>query len=206
MGTTNGICIALLVAIKQLIPDHEIGSSTLNVTANYLPLIYMTLVVLLTSLSFFRIGVLVFTCAAFEFAWVYLRYFRFNPTEAVYGDLSDTFAYSTMFPPPVRPAASIVANVAFVMFRPLLMAVQPSDNQQQQQQQQDQPQQNGDVKSTFKHLQPSSKASSMDTERRRQRALKLLDERIQSAATANNNNKSEIEHAVSTSSGTDSAV
>lgn len=165
IGTTNGICCALLIAIKQLIPDHEIGAASLNTTANYLPMIYILICVALTILTVFPIGVLIFTLAAAQAAWLYLRYLR--PTNGTYGDLSDSFAYTTLFPNFIRPPISVVSNIAFLLFKPIITVSQQT------------PEPSKDASSAS---QPTT-ASTIDTERRRQRALKVLDERIQASST-----------------------
>lgn len=180
VGTTNGICVALLIAIKQLIPEHEIGSASIKVTANYLPLIYITVTIVMTFVSFFSSGVLVFTLSAFQSSWMYLRYFQFNSTDNVYGDLSDTFAYPTLFPQPIRKPVSIFANIVFTVLKPILLAAQGPRNVNGDG--------NGNVNGAADEndLQPSSNASTMDTERRTQRALKVLDERIQASISTGN--------------------
>lgn len=173
IGTTNGICAALLVAIKQLIPEHEIGVSSINVPANFLPLIYILIVLILTIASFFSIGTLFLTCFAFQLSWLYLRYFRFS--SGSYGDVSDTFAYQTLFPNPLRPAVSILANLGYLVFKPVLNIAHRSG--------QTQPRMETPDDNT------SPKTSTMETERRRQRALKVLDERLQAASDENEQNQ-----------------
>lgn len=114
----------------------------------------------------FPIGVLIFSLTAAQAAWLYLRYLRY--ANGTYGDLSDTFAYSTLFPTSIRYPVSIVSNIAFLLFKPLIVAAQSS------------PESSKDNSSA---QQPST-ASAIDTERRRQRALKVLDERMQAASVS----------------------
>lgn len=163
IGTTNGLCAALLVAVKQLIPEHEIGFNGMNITANYLPLVYITVVTILTLAGLAPVGELVFTLSAFHFSWLYLRFYQRK--NGARGDQSETFGFATMFPEPLRTIVAIFAGFGFVMFRPLLtlgqgVQVEPEPVQEA----------------------PTSKASSIDAERRRQRALKALDERMNSTA------------------------
>lgn len=175
IGTTNGICAALLVAIKQLIPEHEIGASSVKISANFLPLVYLLIVVILTLVSFFSIGTMFFTFFAFQISWLYLRYFRFSSEN--YGDLSETFAYQTLFPSPIRPTVSIIANISYFVFKPILTIAQKSDQSQPQ--------------TETPENDSSPKTSTMETERRRQRALKVLDERLQAAVDENEQNDPE---------------
>lgn len=160
IGTTNGICSALLIAIKQLIPDHKIGTVHVGTTANYLPLIYLAICFALTVLTILPIGAFIFTLTAVQASWLYLRYFRYS--NGTHGDFSDAFAYSTLFPTPIRPVISVISNIAFHSFKPLLMSVQQTPPESMNE----------------TSAQPS-KASAFETERRRQRALKVLDERLQ---------------------------
>lgn len=173
IGTTNGICVALLIAVKQLIPEHEIGFSGMNISANYLPLVYITLITILTFAGRIPIGELVFTISAFQFSWLYLRYYQRK--NVVRGDQSESFGYATMFPEPLRRVVAIFANFGFVMFRPVLMAGQGSQ-----------------VEPESAQEAPMSKASSIDAERRRQRALRALDERMNSAAKTEDTGESPV--------------
>lgn len=164
MGTTNGVCAALLVAVKQLIPEHEIGVNGMNMSANYLPLAYVAATTILALIGMVTVGDLTFTLAAFQAAWLYLRYFQRRNGQR--GDLSDAFLYSSMFPEPLRTVVAIFANFGYILFKPVLMAgLSPQPEAEPVQQM------------------PVSKANSIEAERRRQRALKALDERMN--ATAN---------------------
>lgn len=78
------------------------------------------------------------------------------------GDPSEAFSYASMFPEPLRTVVAIFANFTFVLFKPIITAVlgvKPENEQPQQQA-------------------PVSKAATVDAERRRQRALRALDERM----------------------------
>lgn len=157
------------MAVKQLIPEHEIGVNGVNISVNYLPLVYVTAIMLLSVAGQVSAGELVLTLSAFQFSWLYLRYYQSK--NGARGDLSEAFAYATMFPEPLRRVVAVVANIGFIIFRPVLMAglsVQPESEPVQ------------DV--------PISKASSVDAERRRQRALKALDERMNSTAPSTEEN------------------
>lgn len=166
VATSNAMCVALLVAVKQLIPDHEIGLYSLKLPASVLPLCYLTLMFLLTLVRLISLAHFSFTLAAFQSSWVYLRYFQRR--NGVRGDLSETFSYASLFPEPLRTIVAIFANFAFMLFKPLLAAGLTANNDAQQN-----PQQQA----------PVSKAASIDAERRRQRALRALDERLNATTT-----------------------
>lgn len=188
IATTNGISLALLVAIKQLIADHQIGLTAVPITTNFLPLIYISIVAACAAFSIVSFGVIVFSLFALHLSWMYLRFFRFNtntspatPPSTEYGDLSDAFAYVTLFPEVVRPPIAIVANVLFLVFKPLVMVVQNFASNANSG-----ANSNAATGKDSHHLQSSSTASTMDIERRRLRALKVLDDRMQTYNTSIN--------------------
>lgn len=200
MATSNGLCMALLIAIKQLIPDHVIGSTspTVNISANYLPLLYLCLILVLTILSIFPVGVFIFSISSLQLSWVYLRYFQYHPSDASLGDSSESFAFSTFFPLLLRPVIDILANFSFMAFKPCLIFLQSSSAALLQSSNhnpdsfQQQPPQHGlqhhlhmsmPMQDAAHSHQLPTKTSAMDTERRRQRALKVLDERMQASTT-----------------------
>lgn len=151
------------MAVKQLIPEHEIGTGSFKLAANYLPLVYISVVTVFTLLRLISLGDLAFTLAAFQTSWLFLRYFQTR--NGVRGDMSESFSYSSLFPEPLRTFVAIFSNLTFVMFKPILLAGQTSRPDIE-------PSQTAAV----------SKAASIEAERRRQRALKALDERMNATA------------------------
>lgn len=152
--------------MKQLIPEHEIGFNGVTMKANYLPVLYVLLVTIATIARFSTVGVLVFTICAFQNSWLYLRFLQTR--NGVRGDLSETFAFATLFPDPIRRVVAIISNISFIVFRPLLMAGMST----------------AATESEPEPIVSASKGTSMDAERRRQRALKALDERLSASAKA----------------------
>lgn len=167
------MCAALLVAVKQLIPEHEIGINGMNMSANYLPLTYVGVTAAFTVVGLISVGDLTFTLAAFQFAWLYLRYFQRRNGQ--HGDLSEAFTYSSMFPEPLRTVVAIFANFGFMLFKPVLLAGQSAEPESDPGQQM-----------------PVSKANSVDAERRRQRALQALDERMKSTANEEDDGENQV--------------
>eukprot|EP00835_Amoeboradix_gromovi_P000438 NODE_15_length_42055_cov_0.634117.p16 type:complete len:257 gc:universal NODE_15_length_42055_cov_0.634117:4875-4105(-) len=100
----QGLCIAYLVAFKQLIPEHMIRIGNVNIirfkhTAGVYLLVHSAFCIFLMSFSCFLTGVV-----GFLTAWVYLRYFKVYVLGRTYikGDRSATFALSTFFPAQIR--------------------------------------------------------------------------------------------------------
>lgn len=186
----------MLVAIKQLIPDHEVGFAPVVVRATHLPLLHLTLTIVLVLSGLLPVGILPFTAAALHVAWLYLRYLRPSTTIGTTpGDTSETFAYRTLYPSalhgPIRTMASLLHAVCI---RPLLRNVDitPTD----------------EILPNGKHMpmQPAPKASAMDTERRRQRALKVLDERLNAVAAEKKPDEGKTIDGVTVGGDNDSAV
>ena len=100
----QGICIAYLVAFKQLIPEHMIKLGNVNIirfkhTAGVYLIIHSAFCIFVLSFTSF---LNVFT--GFLTAWVYLRYFKVYVLGRTYikGDRSATFSLSTFFPSQIR--------------------------------------------------------------------------------------------------------
>lgn len=163
VGTLSGVNVALLIAIKQLIPDHEIGIARVTVKTTFLPLAYLASVGVLTLCRIMSLGAFLYAALCFQIAWVYLRFYRRAETER--GDASDGFAYATLFPSPVRPVVEVISNTAFAVFKPVLLASQTATSQ----------------KPELMQSVTGDRGTSVEAERRRQRALKALDERLNSA-------------------------
>lgn len=98
-------------------------------------------------------------------SWVYLRFFQ--KREHGRGDLSETFAFQTFFPKPVASIVGVASAIIFVAFRPVLMSMQGSSGKGV----------SSGAPSSERPL-PQGSADPVDAERRRQRALRALDERI----------------------------
>jgi membrane associated rhomboid family serine protease len=113
-GGTSGMVTALLVALKQLLPDYELfsaitsspssSSSLSSSTASVLGQIrvkHLPFIVISSSLviaMFQKPSFLPFVMFGFLYAWVYLRYYQRNSGSAVVGDLNDSFAFVTFYP------------------------------------------------------------------------------------------------------------
>uniref|UniRef100_A0A6B2LAH8 Peptidase S54 rhomboid domain-containing protein n=1 Tax=Arcella intermedia TaxID=1963864 RepID=A0A6B2LAH8_9EUKA len=94
--------LALLVGLKQLWPDKELKLVTLSLRAKYLPFTFLVASILISYISFGH-GNGSFELALFGIvsSWIYLRYFHYR--DGVKGDDTPQFNFSTLFPEPVQP-------------------------------------------------------------------------------------------------------
>lgn len=169
IATTSGINLALLVALKQQIAEHEVGVGSVRLRVNYAPLTYAVVLFVLACVGQLGFGALLLALLSGHAAWAFLRYWRRNPMTGEHGDPSDAFAFATFFPDPIRPFVAVVANVLHLVCTPVLNcllsigATSPSGN---------------GVKQELVNSIVQDRTSAIDAERRRQRALKSLDERM----------------------------
>ncbi|MEW5300231.1 MAG: hypothetical protein WDW38_003064 [Sanguina aurantia] len=113
----HGILAALLVAIKQVMPDHELKLlGPLKITVKYVPLLCITLASLLL-VYLQQLSQLPFLLLGSYNAWVYLRFFQQQPDTQLYGDPSDDFRFSGFFPPLLAPLIDGVGAVCGTVTR-----------------------------------------------------------------------------------------
>lgn len=135
--------------------------------SSYFPMSYLTVLLILTLLKLSPFGVLFFTGCALHIAWLYLRVFKISE-DGTYGDESDSFAYVTLFPHALRPIIGPVVHLTYMTWVPLLRRWQ-----------------SGDEADSLPVIQASvSKGSDRDAERRRQRAVRVLDEKLKADAAS----------------------
>jgi hypothetical protein len=161
IGGLSAVICGLLVAVRQLIPEHAIGSSTINLRAKYIPFMALTVLSMSAIAGVTDAGTLIYALCGLQFGWLYLRYFQRR--DGGRGDMSDTFAYDGFFPEPIATPVRLVGAILFVLFRPILLSAQNVGSEE---------------KDT---VHAASAADSADAERHRQRALKALDERLSAA-------------------------
>jgi membrane associated rhomboid family serine protease len=160
VGGLSAVVAGLFVAIKQVIPDFVVAGAF---RANFLPLILASLLCFATAAKIMPLGTLVFAIAGMQSAYVYLRFYQ--KREHGRGDPADSFAFSTFFPNPVAPIFAVLASVTFFVCRPFLFVTRYQVAMG-----------GGGEKDSL----PVNSADPIDAERRRQRALRLLDERLKS--------------------------
>lgn len=161
VGGLSALIAALIVAAKQVFPDQQIGFSGATVASKHLPLIAFAVLSIASAARLVSVGEFVFMSSGFAFGWLYLRFFQ--KREQGRGDPSESFAFQTFFPEPVASVVGVVSAVVFAIFKPILAGVQDGSGKA--------------VSGNAPSLQQSS-ADPVDAERRRQRALRALDERM----------------------------
>lgn len=161
IATTSGLCAALLIALKQLNPEFAVSIGGMSVSATYFPLCYITVLIALALLKLSPLGVICFAAFAAHVAWFYLRFLR-KTEDGGFGDSSDSFAYPAFFPYPIRPIITPIAGVTYLIWSPVLRRWQ-----------------NAGESESLPVVEPSAtKTSDRDAERRRQRALLALEEKL----------------------------
>lgn len=170
LATVGGLNLALLVALKQHIPEHEVGFAAAKMRMNYAPLAFIAALLVLTLLGQFNPAGLFFSLICFHSSWMYLRYFKTNGLNGVRGDASEAFAFATLFPDPVRPFVAVAGTVLHLFCKPVINLLLSSGGEA--------PTANGTAKPDLVSSIAQERTTSLDSERRRQRAMKALDERL----------------------------
>lgn len=170
VGGLSAVIFGLLVAVKQLIPDHTLGSGPVALRVNYVPLIVATAAFSAYLGNLLHLGGLIFSIGGLYFSWLYLRFFQRRETDR--GDMNDAFAFHTFFPDPLAPVVALVSALVFAAFAPLIRAITAPMAQQKPAT----PAAPGP--SALENYPPSQRVDTADAERRRQRALRALDERL----------------------------
>lgn len=111
----HGLLAALLVAVKQIMPDHEvILAGFLRLKAAHFPSVYvLASTVVIAALQSWHC--LAFLYLGTYFAWLYLRFFQHQPETSIMGDPSEDFKFSSFFPAaaagPIEAAAGVLGKV-----------------------------------------------------------------------------------------------
>lgn len=175
IASVSCISFGLLVAIKQLIPEHRLSFWGVGLQVKFIPLIASLASISAVALKLMPFGYVVLQIGALKFAWIYLRFLQRR--ELGRGDSSDTFAVHTFYPEPIASVVRPIAFITFQIFKPFLSALQIPDGLST----------NGissgglNGKAPIRHDTapvPLSTVDPVDAERRRQRALAALDARL----------------------------
>lgn len=151
-------------------PDHDAAFGPLRLRINYAPLAYALVLACLAAGGQLSGGGLFLALVCMHAAWTYLRYFRANDLNGVRGDASDAFAFATLFPDPVRPLVAVAGSVIHLVCRPLIGVLLAAGGEA--------PAAGAGAKADLVSSIAQERTSAQDAERRRQRAMKALDERL----------------------------
>lgn len=156
----HGIVGGLLVAVKQIMPDHELKLfGVLGFKTKWLPSFFVILSCM-ACLGLKQWTYLPFIIFGTYNSWLYLRFFQQQPETNLKGDPSEDFKFSSFFPAFLHPIVDRIAAVLAVIFR--LKHTQSSEG-----------------KAYAISNAPSIVGSdSADASRRRERGAKALEERL----------------------------
>jgi len=105
-GFQGGLA-AMLVAVKQVIPDNEVSlfGGALYFKARHLPAVYILLTSVISLPLHAAANIIPFVVFGAYSGWLYLRFFNENG-----GDGSEEFSFASFFPEPLQPVAENVAQ------------------------------------------------------------------------------------------------
>ncbi|VDB86584.1 unnamed protein product [Peniophora sp. CBMAI 1063] len=158
--------IGILVAFTQLIPEHHVQIlGVIKCRVKTLPMAYVTLSTVLCLIGYQCPYIVI--QFGFLFAWIWLRFYKRNIDAALgggysYGDRSETFAVIYWFPPFLHGPIGWLGNTLYVYANRYHLI----------------PTSSGDVEANG--FAPGGTRA--EAERRRQMALKALDQRVAGAA------------------------
>ncbi|TMS38555.1 hypothetical protein L596_005252 [Steinernema carpocapsae] len=166
-AATNG---AILVAIKQFLPDTIVLTTPFGRLKNTnLPLCSLLACTVLSICRITRAVLPLQIAIGVQAAWVYLRFYQYHADENLHGDSSEHFAWHTLFPRRLQLGAKITGNLFYrvcVAVR-LCTPVRHIDLNQMQA-----------VNVVLTGTGFETTETTRDAERRRQKALRDLNERL----------------------------
>ncbi|XP_048741794.1 transmembrane protein 115-like [Ostrea edulis] len=161
-----GYVAGFSVAVKQVMPDHKLLSSPFGTLRNtHIPLLLMFITITLRLINvvdgpypfMFGFGILI--------SWTYLRFYQ-KHSNGNRGDMADQFSFSSFFPSQLQPIIAIVSNTVFLALVKIKVCKKP------QRKYDISSTSNATITITLPGTDPN------DAERRKNVALKLLNERL----------------------------
>uniref|UniRef100_A0A7I4YRE4 Transmembrane protein 115 n=1 Tax=Haemonchus contortus TaxID=6289 RepID=A0A7I4YRE4_HAECO len=155
---------AVLVLIKQFLPDTILLETPFGrIKYTHLPIMAILLISLLYLVGIVRPVTILQGLLAVQISWTYLRFFNAQDSEGTCGDSSEHFVWASLFPRATQPFFTVLGRICF---RSLVKL--------------------GVCKRTIRHVDLQSVGISLrgldskarDAERRRQKALRDLNERL----------------------------
>ncbi|XP_071488161.1 transmembrane protein 115-like [Diadema antillarum] len=104
-----GYAGAVTIALKQTMGDTELPPKVARLRVNHLPLVLLILSVLLRIIGLVPPTHPFTTVAGMLTGWVYLRFYQ-RQSDGSRGDMAESFAFASFFPEVVRPFVAILAN------------------------------------------------------------------------------------------------
>ncbi|XP_050414555.1 transmembrane protein 115 [Patella vulgata] len=159
-----GFIAAFSVAVKQVMPDHILFTSPFGKLRNT----HIPLLLLLTAITLRLVGLLdgpypyLFGWGIMV-SWIYLRFYQ-KHSNGNRGDMADNFSFASFFPSQLQPFIAVLSNTVFMAFVKIKICKKP--------------QRRYDVSSPTTITISLPGTDPQDAERRRQVALKALNERL----------------------------
>lgn len=157
---------AFLIALKQFLPDTVVITTPLGRIKNWhLPVLSVCCSVILWLIGGIRGTVTLQLIIGLQTGWSYLRFIQPHPeNNEVCGDDSEHFTWSSLFPKSVQPFASVIGRLAFRLLTKTGLCRKQILQME-----------------SFEALESvETHNESRDAERKRQKALRMLNDRITS--------------------------
>jgi len=165
----SGILASFSVAMKQLMPENQLPMLC-GLRIKHLPALSLVFSIFFLSKPL----LILFVLFGIIYGWIYLRFYQ-NKGNNIVGDMSDQFSFASFFPEPIQPAISTFSNFIFNLLRKCGCCKSVGANNTNE----------TESYSLASSFLPGN--DPVEAERRRNRALKVLEER-RSKQTPNNQN------------------
>ncbi|XP_071960562.1 transmembrane protein 115-like [Antedon mediterranea] len=106
----TGTIAGTTVALKQLIGDQELPTGPLKLYVKDIPLLYLLMSVILKLVGLVSGTHPCFVGSGIFVAWVYLRFYQKQSDGKILGDMCDHFSFASFFPEIIRPPIAVFSN------------------------------------------------------------------------------------------------
>lgn len=105
--------VGVTVALKQSMGDQELPPSILKLRIRDLPLIVVLVSVVMRLMGVVPGSHPCLIITGLMVSWVYLRFYQKQANSDVRGDMSDSFNFASFFPEVIRPPIAVTANSVY---------------------------------------------------------------------------------------------
>ncbi|XP_013390216.1 transmembrane protein 115 [Lingula anatina] len=152
------------VAVKQMMPDHVLFLSPFGkLRNNHIPVLLLVVTVILRVAGALEGPYPIMYTAGLLTSWIYLRFYQ-SHGKGTRGDMADNFSFASFWPSPVQPVVGVASNTIFSFLVKIKVCKKPERRY--------------DVSSPTTITISLPGTDPQDAERRRQVALKALNERM----------------------------
>jgi membrane associated rhomboid family serine protease len=162
-----GILAGYSVAFKQVMPDHSVIPTSMKgfqLKSQMLPAVVFVMAFGLSLYGLTSVAVAPLVGSGIIVSWVYLRFYQRRRNSDSRGDLSSTFAFGTFFPEPLQPAMNSLSDPVYRLLVRAKLCPKRTRTV--------------DITSLSSVTISLPGMDKADAERRKQKALKALDERL----------------------------